>query len=169
MKHNRIYALFRNFEDASSAINELTNAGYEAGHLSVVTNDSAGRFARYVESDEVHVEGDEGAAFGTIAGALIGLGVMAIPGIGPVMAAGPLAAALAGATTGAVAGAATGGLVGTLIDWGTDEEDAKRYQKVLVDGGALVVTDIYSDEWEDKVEAIFRKHNAMDVEDYNLA
>jgi hypothetical protein len=167
MENERIYALYRNFEDAASAINELTGAGFPPGNISVVTNDSEGRFARYVDSNDVHVDGDDAASFGAVTGALIGLGVMAIPGIGPVMAAGPLAAALAGATTGAVAGAATGGLVGTLIDWGTEEDDAAIYERVLIDGGALVIADV-TPEWENKVERVFASYGPIDVEDYDL-
>ena len=168
MEHERIYGLFRNFEDAASAINELTAKGLDPSHISVVTRDNEGRFANYVDSDDMHVDGGEGVGFGATMGALVGLAVMAIPGVGPVMAAGPLAAALTGLTTGAVAGAATGGLVGALMDMGAGEEDAQRYHQILVDGGALVMVDHVSPEWDDTVEAAFHSNHAIDVEDYNM-
>jgi hypothetical protein len=168
MERERIYALFRNFEDAASAINELTSDGFDPNHISVVTRDNEGRFARYVDSDDVHIDGSEGASFGVAMGALVGLGVLAIPGIGPIIAAGPIAAALTGLTPGAVAGAATGGLVGTLVDWGTDNEDAVRYRQILIDGGALVIAESVSDMWDDTVEAVFARHRAIDVQDYDL-
>jgi uncharacterized membrane protein len=168
MERERIYALFRNFEDAASAINELTAKGLDPSHISVVTRDTEGRFARYVDSDDVHVDSGEGAGFGATMGALVGLGVMAIPGIGPVMAAGPLAAALTGLTTGAIAGAATGGLVGALMEMGAEEEEATYYRQTLIDGGALVIVDHVSENWDDTVEAVFTRNNAIDVEDYDL-
>ena len=166
MDYERIYALYRNFEDAASAVNELVREGFSADNISMVTRDHEGRYSKYID-DDLKVDAGDAAGFGAATGALVGLAALALPGIGPIIAAGPLAAALAAATTGAVAGAATGGVVGALMDWGTDEDLAIRYNQILVDGGAMVVATNVSDMWESRVKSVFAKYNPINIEDYH--
>jgi uncharacterized membrane protein len=90
----------------------------------------------------------------------LGLGALAVPGIGPIIAAGPLAATLAGATL----GAATGGLIGAFTDLGISEEEAHVYVESVRRGGTVLTVKI-SDEMEDKVSEILRRHQAVDIKE----
>jgi hypothetical protein len=106
-----------------------------------------------------------GAALGGIGGLLVGLGALAIPGIGPVLAAGPLAAALggvAGAGAGAVAGGAAGGLVGALSEMGVNEEHAGYYAEGIRRGGTLVAIQT-DDEDVDKARRLMNEHHPVDI------
>jgi hypothetical protein len=102
---------------------------------------------------------------GGLAGVLVGLGALAIPGIGPVIAAGPLAAALtglAGAGAGAVAGGVTGGLIGALVDMGVPQETAQYYAEGIRRGGTLV-TVRSDDTFTDRVVDILNRHDPVDI------
>ena len=100
-----------------------------------------------------------GAVVGGGAGLAASLAGLAIPGIGPIIAAGPIVATLAGAGTGAVAG----GLIGGLVDIGVPEDDAQYYAESVRRGGALVT--VRADESRaDEVTAILRRHGAVDIE-----
>jgi len=97
---------------------------------------------------------------GGIAGVLIGVGVMLIPGVGPILAAGPLVATLTGAGVGAVAG----GLIGALTTAGVPEEHARYYEEGVRRGGTLVTVSA-SDADADEVMEIMNRHNPVDIED----
>ena len=88
-----VVALYDNFDTARNAVEALVDAGFTRGDISLVANDASGKYAEYVNDDDVSA--GEGAGFGAVVGALVGLGVALIPGVGPVIAAGPLAAAYA--------------------------------------------------------------------------
>ena len=98
-----------------------------------------------------------GAAVGGTGGLLAGLGIMAIPGVGPVVAAGWFAATLAGA----IAGAAAGGLVGMLVDAGVSKEDAEVYSEAIRRGGTLVTVRT-DDIRAPTAEAILSRHRPID-------
>ncbi|MDQ4075563.1 MAG: hypothetical protein M3220_04865, partial [Chloroflexota bacterium] len=100
-----------------------------------------------------------GAILGGLAGLLVGLASLTIPGIGPIVAAGPLAAALAGAGIGAVAG----GAVGALIDMGVSEEDAEYYAEALRRGDVIVAVRT-EDERADLAVDVLRQHAPIDLE-----
>ena len=123
-----VIGLYNRLEDAQNAVSELVSAGFPREDISMVAADTEGKFKTYVgESNEEGADGiatgaGVGAAVGGIGGLLVGIGALAIPGIGPVLAAGPLASALIGAGV----GAATGGLLGALVDAGIPEERGKR-------------------------------------------
>jgi hypothetical protein len=106
-----------------------------------------------------------GAALGGIGGLLVGLGALTIPGIGPVLAAGPLAAALggvAGAGAGAIAGGATGGVLGALGDMGVNQEQAGYYAEGVRRGGTLLT--VRADEnMATRVVDVMDKHNPIDI------
>jgi hypothetical protein len=103
-----------------------------------------------------------GGLIGGGAGVLAGLGMLAIPGIGPIVAAGWLATAAAGAATGAVAGGVLGGILGALTSSGVSKEDAEVYVEGVRRGGALVMARI-SAERAPEVEAIMERRNAMEA------
>ena len=90
-----VIALYDHFETARRVVEDLVDAGYDRDNISIIANDASGEYARYIDRD-VHDDDDvsagEGAGFGAVVGTLVGLGVALIPGIGPVIAAGPFAA-----------------------------------------------------------------------------
>ncbi len=164
-----IMALYDNLDAAQRTVQDLVNTGFDRRNISLVANDATGEYSRTSPQEDAdeHVGAAEGTAFGAAAGALTGalvsLGAMAIPGIGPVIAAGPLVAGLTGALTGAVAGGATGGIIGALLSQGVDEEDAQYYAEGIRRGGTLVAVHA-TDEWISRVEEIMNRYSPVDVE-----
>lgn len=142
--------LFDRYEDASRAVDELERMGFGHDDVSLVAHDHESREGKSF-SDE-HRRGDDpeepgksasrGAATGGVlgggAGLLAGLGLLAIPGLGPLVGAGWLASTLGGALAGAVGGGAAGGIVGALKDSGHSDEDAHVYAEGVRRGGVLV-------------------------------
>jgi predicted phage tail protein len=109
-----VVGTFDNIQNAYAAANDLVSAGYNRNDISVVATNTNNQYSPYVDTKVVNTTDDVGtgagigAAIGGIGGLLVGLGALAIPGIGPVIAAGPLLAALTGAGVGAVAGGIVG-------------------------------------------------------------
>ena len=160
-----IVGSFDSFNDAHAVANDLRAAGFLDSDMSIVANNAAGEF----REDPRVTESNEGSATakGAVTGAVVGGGAglaaslagLAIPGIGPIIAAGPIVATLAGAGTGAVAG----GLIGGLVDLGVPESDAQYYAESVRRGGALVT--VRADESRaDEVAAILRERGAVDIE-----
>jgi hypothetical protein len=172
-----VVALFEDFNHANAALRELVDSGFSRDDISMIASDREGEYGRYLETGR---EGDIeqsgaaqgagvgaglGAAIGGIGGLLIGLGALTIPGIGPVIAAGPLAAALtglAGAGAGAVAGGVTGGLIGALVDMGVPEETAEYYAEGIRRGGFLL-TVRSADHMTDRAVDILNRHDPVDI------
>jgi hypothetical protein len=100
-----------------------------------------------------------GAAIGGVLGWLVGIGALAIPGVGPLVAAGPIVAALAGAG----AAGATGGLVGGLIGAGIPEVEAKRYAGRIREGGYLISVHCDDAKWAKRAEEILEATGGRDV------
>jgi len=144
-----ITGLFDNYDDARRAVQDLETAGVPHGDVSIVGHDGADRTdaARLGDAEPAAAEdagagAGIGAAVGGIGGLLAGLGLLAIPGIGPVVAAGWLAATVAGVAGGALVGAAAGGLVGALTHAGVPEHDAHVYAEGVRRGGTLVTAKV---------------------------
>jgi hypothetical protein len=157
-----VTALFDDMTTAQRAVQDLVDAGFPRDNISLVANDASGTYRSTVDRTD-DVRGDEGAGFGAVAGALIGLGAMLIPGIGPVVAAGPLVAALTGAGVGAAAGALTGGITASLVDFGLTEETAGHYAEGVRRGGTLLV--IHADETRaGQAETILNHYGTVDVQ-----
>ena len=106
-----------------------------------------------------------GVSTGAIVGGAIGLAALAIPGIGPLLAAGPIAAALGGA----VAGGALGGLIGSLVGLGIPTEHAKEYEAAVRSGGIVVAIKVADQEGCDRAAEILRRHGAQEATSYNQA
>jgi hypothetical protein len=171
-----VVALFDDFNTANAALRELVDNGFSRDDISLMASDASGEYGRYLETGthEADTSGAAqgagvgagiGAAIGGLGGLLIGLGALTIPGIGPVIAAGPLAAALtglAGAGAGAVAGGVTGGLIGALVDLGVPEETAEYYAEGVRRGGHLVTVRT-DDHMTDRAVDIMNRHNPVDV------
>ncbi|EHK74524.1 hypothetical protein SM0020_28210 [Sinorhizobium meliloti CCNWSX0020] len=158
-----VTGLFDDYDDARDAVRELGEAGVPSDDISIVANNTGDR---YSTDDSDAGEGAAtgaglGAAGGGVVGLLTGLGLMAIPGVGPVVAAGWLAATAAGAAAGAVAGGAAGGLIGALTDSGVDEEDAHVYAEGVRRGGTLVTARV-DDTLAPEAEAILQDRNRVD-------
>jgi stress response protein YsnF len=162
-----IVALYDDFPTAQAAIRDLVDAGFPRENISLMASDAKGEYGDYArtgETGDVSTSGMAagagiGAAVGGLGGLLVGLGALAIPGVGPVLAAGPLAAALAGAGIGAVAG----GLIGALTDIGVPEEQAGLYAEAVRRGGTLVTATV-ADSDADQAVDILERHNPVDVD-----
>jgi uncharacterized membrane protein len=145
-------------------VKDLTNAGIHRENISLISNDAEGTYSRQLKSDtsdtaeNVGKGAGAGAVVGGLSGLVVGLGALAIPGIGPVVAAGPIATTLAGAGI----GAAAGGLVGALVDLGIPEEQAQLYTEGIRRGGTLVT--VITDSGVDQVIDILNRHNPIDIE-----
>src|SRR6202022_1780292 len=116
---------------------------------------------------EKHTKAPEGAATGAGTGAVIGgtlgllagIGALAIPGVGPFIAAGPIMGALAGAGTGGV----VGGLVGALVGMGIPEYEAKRYEGLVKNGGILLSVHCDNSDWVKRAKEILERTGAEDI------
>lgn len=161
-----VTGLFDDYDDASDAVGELEASGVPHGDISIVANNSDGRYDDGHRSDAAEDAAGGaglGAVIGGAGGLLTGLGLMAIPGVGPVVAAGWLAATAAGAVGGAVVGGAAGGIVGALTDSGVPERDAHVYAEGVRRGGALVTAKV-SDGLVDEAERILGQTNSVNLE-----
>lgn len=151
--------LFDTRSDATQAIEDLIERGIPRHDISIVSNDSGGW---YDEDSQEEAGAETGAGIGAIAGGagglLAGLGVLTIPGIGQLMAAGWLLSAAAGAAAGAIMGGAAGGLVAWLTHHGIDEQEAHVFAEGLTRGGTLVTARV-PEGLAVAAEAIFLKHS----------
>lgn len=149
-----VVALFDSLNHAQETVQDLLDSGFERDNISLIANASAKEYSHYFDgegryaptSQTVQEEDDMtagegagagagvGAAVGGIGGLLMGLGLLAVPGVGPALAAGPLVSALVGAGL----GAAAGGLVGALVTAGVPQEEAGHYAEGVRRGGSLV-------------------------------
>ncbi len=141
-----VTALYDTYDDAVAAANALEATGVPADDISIVASNADNRYtdSRYDRDRTSNAAEDAGkgagigAVVGGVGGLLTGLGLMAIPGVGPVVAAGWLVATAVGAAGGAVVGGAAGGLVGSLTSAGVPEHDANFYAEGVRRGGTLV-------------------------------
>ncbi|MCC7367798.1 MAG: general stress protein [Chloroflexi bacterium] len=163
-----VVAVFDERDDAQDAINALRDAGFLADDISILARDrdTAGRLA-----DDTGTEAATGAATGALAGGLlggvagwlVGIGALAIPGVGPIIAAGPIAAALGGAAIGAT----TGGIIGALTGAGIPEDEARYYDTEFRRGG-IVVT-VQARGRFDEARDILRENGGRDTESTSTA
>lgn len=163
-----IVGSFDSFNEAHQVANDLRSAGFIDSDISIVANNAAGAYRDDPRVTTTDDDTDASAtAKGAVTGAVVGGGAglaaslagLAIPGIGPIIAAGPIVATLAGAGTGAVAG----GLIGGLVDLGVPESDAQYYAESVRRGGALVTVRADGSRAEE-VSEILRQHGAVDIE-----
>lgn len=160
-----VTGLFDNHSDAKAAVDKLVQAGIPHDDISLVASNADGSYDNRA-SDTADAAGKGagiGALVGGAGGLLTGLGVMAIPGVGPVVAAGWLAATAAGAAAGALAGGATGGLIGALTDSGVPNEDAHVYAEGVRRGGTLVTARVTEGAEEDAARSILQNSNWVDI------
>jgi hypothetical protein len=139
-----VVGYFDDFAQAEQAVRALVDGGFSRTDISLVAGDPQGQYTKKYdvardtvaeeEGSGLAVGAGTGAVVGGLGGLLVGLGALAIPGVGPVIAAGPLGAALLGAGL----GTAAGGIIGALVDIGVAEEEAGVYAEGIRRGGAVV-------------------------------
>ncbi len=156
-----VTGLFDDYADASAAVGELETAGVRSNDISIVSNNADQRHGDSNAAEGAGTGAGIGAVVGGAGGLLTGLGLMAIPGVGPVVAAGWLAATAAGAAAGAVAGGAAGGIIGGLTSSGVPERDAHFYAEGVRRGGTLVTAKV-EDALAPEAEAILKRSNWVD-------
>ncbi len=164
MAKKAVVGIFDNPHQAENCLNRLNAAGFAPTDISVLTPDKEG------VRDFIHekaTKAPEGAATGAttggivggIAGWLVGIGTLAIPGVGPFIAAGPIMAALGGAAI----GAATGGIAGGLIGLGIPEYEAKQYETKVKAGGILISVHCEASDEVRRAKEILRESGARDI------
>jgi uncharacterized membrane protein len=153
--------------EAQKVLTDLVKAGFVRDDISLVVSDAEGKYQNLANRTDVtddDVTAGEGALIGGLEGGLLGfalgLGALAIPGIGPILAFGPLVGALIGAGAGAV----TGGLAASLIDSGIDETDAQTYAEAVRRGYVLLSVNA-PDERVDEAKALMNRYDVVNVED----
>ena len=159
-----VTALYDSYDSAVAVVNALEDAGFPHSEITIVSNNADDRHPRDDRTKTAEDAGKGagiGAAIGGVGGLLTGLGLMAIPGVGPVVAAGWLAATAAGAATGAVIGGAAGGLVGALTKEGVPERDAHFYAEGVRRGGTLVSARV-DDARAPAAREILQRYKAVD-------
>lgn len=159
------YGIYPDQQTFSAALEALRAAGFRNSDVSAVLpeRDHTSRDLAH----EIHTKAPEGvaagagtgAAVGGVLGWLVGIGALTIPGVGPLVAAGPIVAALAGAG----AAGATGGLVGGLVGAGIPEIEAKRYAGRLRDGGYLLSVHCDDADWARRAEEVLEATGGRDV------
>ena len=159
-----VFGIATTHAQAERIVEQLQAQGFAESEISVLMPDTGGtRDVGHVKATKAPEGATTGAATGGATGGVIGLlagiGALAIPGVGPLIAAGPIMAALSGAAV----GAATGGVVGGLIGLGIPEIEAKRYEEKLKKGNYLVA--VHTDESEDvdRAKKIFKNAGAEDI------
>ncbi len=165
-----IVGLFDTTQEAQSVVQDLVNSGFQRNTISLVANNATG--TNETGSTQDHSSGEnaaKGAGAGAVTGGLVGggvglvlslLGAVAVPVVGPIIAAGPIVAIL----TGAGVGAAAGGLLGALTGAGVPEEDAHYYAEGVNRGGTLVMVNS-PDEQADTAYDIMQRHGAVDIDE----
>src|SRR5580658_2278838 len=163
-KKTAVFGIYQNSAQAEYTVDQLLAAHFHNDDISVLLpdNESTKDFAH-----EKNTKAPEGTAAGVTAGGVIGgtlgilagIGVLAIPGLGPFIAAGPIMASLAGLGV----GGAVGGLVGALVGMGIPEYEAKRYEGRVKDGGVLLSVHCNSSDEISRAKGLLKGTGAEDV------
>jgi hypothetical protein len=163
-KNTAVFGIYPEYANVENGVDALKAAGFRNTDISVLFPENVGTkdFAHKKET-----KAPEGTATGATAGALIGgglgwlagIGALAIPGLGPFIAAGPIMAALAGVGAGGV----VGGITGALVGMGIPEYEAKRYEGRVKDGGILLSVHSDNSEWTKRAKEILEHTGAQDI------
>jgi len=163
-KNTAVYGIYRDEEQVTYALDKMLENGFRNEDISVLLPDNTGTkdFAH-----EKHTKAPEGTATGATAGGVIGgtigllagVGALAIPGLGPFIAAGPIMAALAGLGVGGT----VGGIVGALVGMGLPEYEAKRYEGRIKTGGVLMSVHCDNSDWSGKAKDLMKATGAEDI------
>lgn len=164
MKNTAVFGIYSSRAEAESAVDRMIKDGFRSSDISALLADNEGTKTLAEEKNTKAPEGvtagaTSGAAVGGTLGLLAGLGALAIPGVGPLIAAGPVMAALAGMGT----GGAVGGLLGGLVGMGIPEYEAKRYQEYVEKGNVLVSVHCDNAEWVTRAKEVLKQTGATDI------
>ncbi len=163
-KNTAAFGIFKSRSAAENCVDALIEAGFRSDDISVLAPDQG---TTKELATEKNTKAPEGTATGATAGGVVGgtlgllagVGALAIPGLGPFIAAGPIMAALAGVG----AGAAAGGLIGALVGMGIPEYEAKRYEGRVKNGGILVSVHCDNSDWVGRAKDVLERSGAEDV------
>ncbi|VEP17797.1 Signal transduction histidine kinase (STHK), LytS [Hyella patelloides LEGE 07179] len=173
-KYKRSIRLFYSRDEAEKALRALKSDGFNMNRVNVIAKD-AGKVTKSAGVDVAYDEGNNaaegagagatsGAVLGGIGGLLVGLGTLAIPGVGPIIVAGEAATTIATTLAGAGIGAAAGGIIGGLVGLGIPEDKAKIYSDRVSSGSYLVMVN-GSDDDISRAEKILRNSG---IEEYGV-
>lgn len=151
-----IVGIFRDLTSAEQSVTQLRNSGFTTEEINIVSKDTNAGNGN--NNDSVMDGTMTGGAIGGIGGLLLSAGALTIPGLGPIMAAGPIAATIAGAIG--------GGITGGLIDWGIPSEKSEEYNEQVSSGNTLAVIKSSQDKVAQAVQ-ILTANGAMNVETHN--
>ena len=163
-KNTAAFGLYRTVEALQAAVDTLRAEGFRSEDVSVLYPDNVGSkdlaTVKATKAPEGAATGaGSGAVIGGVLGWLVGIGALAIPGLGPFIAAGPIVAALAGVG----AGGALGGIAGALVGMGIPEYEAKRYEGRIKGGGYLLSVHCDDSEWTKRAKEILDRTGGEDV------
>jgi hypothetical protein len=164
-KNTAVFGIYKTAMQAEEAAGALVSAGFSNDDISVLLPDNQG--SRREFAHEKNTKAPEGTTGGAVAGGalggtlglLAGLGALAIPGVGPLIAAGPIVGMLAGAG----AGGAVGSLVGALVGMGIPEYEAKRYEGRVKDGGVLLSVHCATSDQVKRAKEVLEQTGAQDI------
>jgi Alternative complex III, ActD subunit len=164
MSNTAVFGIFRDTVSLSGGLEALRSAGFRNTDVSVLLPENVGSKDFVHQKESKAPEGattgaTTGAVVGGIVGWLAGIGALAIPGIGPLIAAGPIIGMLAGAGAVGVAG----GIVGTLVGLGMPEYEAKRYEGRVRSGGILLSVHCDTSEWVKRAKKVLEQTGAEDI------
>jgi hypothetical protein len=170
MSHTSVFGIAKTHSQAEQIVTDLQAAGFPASEISILLPDTEGRHdVGHVKATKAPEGATTGAVAGGVTGGVIGLlagiGAIAIPGVGPFIAAGPIMAALSGAAVGGT----TGGIVGGLIGLGIPEIEAKRYESKLKSGNYLIAVHTPDGDTKKTAEKIFRDDGAEDISSSSMS
>jgi hypothetical protein len=163
-KNTAVFGIYRTPADAERAVDALMGNGFSSGAISVLLpdNESTRAFAHHKDTkapEGTTAGATTGGVIGGALGVLVGIGALAIPGVGPLIAAGPIVAGLAGLGV----GGAVGGLVGALIGMGIPEYEAKRYEGRVKDGGTLLSVHCDTSDQVSRAKDLLKSSGAQDI------
>jgi len=163
-KNTAVFGIYKDTVSLGQGLERLRSASFRSTDVSVLMPENLGTkdFAHKKETKAPEGATTGGVTGGVIGGALgwlAGIGALAIPGLGPFIAAGPIMGLLAGAG----AGGAIGGLVGSLVGMGIPEYEAKRYEGRIKSGGILLSVQCDGSEWVKRAKTILEETGAEDI------
>jgi uncharacterized membrane protein len=172
---NYITATFDDRSMADRVLDQLSSDGFTSDRISVISREDVIQGGVKIEDEDkgsnIGKTATVGGVIGGVVGLLAGIGAITIPGIGPLLIAGPLASALgiglsttaAATASGALTGAVAGGLFGALKEFGFDEAKARNIENKVKEGSILLMVEAETDEHEDAITEVFEQHGGENI------
>ncbi len=163
-KNTAVFGIYRDRAHVEQGVDALLDSGFRSEDISVLMPENMGTKDFAAEKNTKAPEGvttgaTTGAVIGGTLGLLAGIGALAIPGLGPFIAAGPIMGALAGVGGGGV----VGGILGALIGMGIPEYEAKRYEGLIREGKVLLSVHCDNSEWVKRAKDVLESTGAEDI------